>query len=121
VLTHDDAQNFHFAPIANVRDVRTAHEFSRDHLQPDFHAKYIFSKDKIKSLPYAPVSHPFVERLIGTIRREYLDRVFFWTAVDLAQAEGIRGLLQRVSRPPLARWHDPRAMRRRILSCSCLA
>ena len=32
---------------------------------------------------YAPVSHPFVERLIGTIRREYLDRTFFWNAVDL--------------------------------------
>ena len=27
--------------------------------------------------------HPFVERLIGTIRREYLDRILFWTAVDL--------------------------------------
>jgi hypothetical protein len=31
------------------------------------------------------VSHPFVERLTGTIRREYLDRVFFWNAVDLAR------------------------------------
>ncbi len=31
----------------------------------------------------APLSHPFVERLIGTIRRECLDRTFFWTAVDL--------------------------------------
>jgi transposase InsO family protein len=41
--------------------------------------------DEIKSVPYAPVSHPFVERLIGTIRREYLDRMFFWNAVDLAQ------------------------------------
>jgi|ERR1035437_718220 transposase InsO family protein len=28
-------------------------------------------------------SHPFIERLIGTIRREYLDRLFFWTADDL--------------------------------------
>jgi transposase InsO family protein len=26
---------------------------------------------------------PFVERLIGTIRREYLDVALFWTAVDL--------------------------------------
>jgi len=41
--------------------------------------------EEIKSAPYAPVSHPFVERLIGTIRREYLDRVFFWNAVDLAR------------------------------------
>ena len=41
--------------------------------------------EELKSVPYAPVSHPFVERLIGTIRREYLDRVFFWNAVDLAR------------------------------------
>ena len=39
----------------------------------------------MKSVPYAPVSHPFVERLIGTIRREYLGRVFFWNAVDLSR------------------------------------
>jgi putative transposase len=30
-----------------------------------------------------PASHPYVERLIGTIRCEYLDRVFFWNAADL--------------------------------------
>src|SRR5450755_2452134 len=41
--------------------------------------------DEVKSVPFAPVSHPFVERLIGTIRHEYLDRVFFWNAVDLAR------------------------------------
>ena len=34
-------------------------------------------------VPYVPLSHPFVERLIGTIRRECLDRTLFWTAVDL--------------------------------------
>jgi putative transposase len=44
--------------------------------------------DEIKSVPYAPVSHPFVERLIGTIRREFLDCVFFWNAVDLARKLG---------------------------------
>ena len=38
---------------------------------------------EIKTVPYVPISHPFVERLIGTIRREYLDRTLFWTAVDL--------------------------------------
>ena len=37
---------------------------------------------EIKSVPYAPVSHPFVERLIGTIRREVLDQLFFWNALD---------------------------------------
>ena len=44
--------------------------------------------DEIKSVPYTPISHPFVERLIGTIRREYLDRVFFWNAVDLVRKLG---------------------------------
>jgi hypothetical protein len=29
------------------------------------------------------MSHPFVERLIGTIRREYLDQLPFWSAPDL--------------------------------------
>lgn len=38
---------------------------------------------EIKTVPYAPLSHPFVERLIGTIRRECLDRTIFWTAADL--------------------------------------
>lgn len=38
---------------------------------------------EIKSVPYTPVSHPFVERLIGTIRREYLDQTFFWNSADL--------------------------------------
>jgi transposase InsO family protein len=39
--------------------------------------------EAIKSVPYVPLSHPFVERLIGTIRRECLDRTLFWTAADL--------------------------------------
>src|SRR5215510_73249 len=38
---------------------------------------------EIKTVPYVPLSHPFVERLIGTIRRECLDQLLFWTAVDL--------------------------------------
>jgi putative transposase len=37
----------------------------------------------IKSIPYTPRSHPFIERLIGTIRREFLDHTLFWNAVDL--------------------------------------
>jgi putative transposase len=39
----------------------------------------------IKTVPYVPLSHPFVERLIGTTRREYLDRTLLWTAADLEQ------------------------------------
>ena len=44
--------------------------------------------DEIKSVPYVSPSHPFVERLIGTIRREYLDRVFFWNSIDLIRKFG---------------------------------
>jgi putative transposase len=40
---------------------------------------------EIKTVPSVPLSHPFVERLIGTIRREYLDQTLFWTAADLEE------------------------------------
>lgn len=43
----------------------------------------IYGIEAIKSVPYTPVSHPFVERVIGTIRREYLDKTFFWNEHDL--------------------------------------
>jgi transposase InsO family protein len=38
---------------------------------------------QIKTVPYVPLSHPFVERLIGSVRREFLDRTLFWTTTDL--------------------------------------
>ena len=42
---------------------------------------------EIKTVPYmylyVLLPHPFVERLIGTVRREYLDRTLFWTTADL--------------------------------------
>src|SRR5262245_43007192 len=40
---------------------------------------------EIKTVPYVPLSHPFVERLIGTIRREHLDQTLFWTGADLEE------------------------------------
>jgi putative transposase len=43
----------------------------------------ILDVSEIKTVPYVPVSHPFIERLIGTIRRECLDRSLFWTTADL--------------------------------------
>jgi putative transposase len=43
----------------------------------------ILDVTEIKTVPYVPLSHPFVERLIGTIRRECRDRTLFWTAADL--------------------------------------
>jgi hypothetical protein len=39
--------------------------------------------DEIKTVPYTPQSHPFIERLIGTIRREFLDHTLFWNEADL--------------------------------------
>ena len=38
---------------------------------------------EVKSVPYVPLSHPFVERLIGTRRRECVDQLLFWSASDL--------------------------------------
>ena len=43
----------------------------------------ILEVEEIKSVPYVPTSHPFIERLIGTIRRDYLDHTFFWNSIDL--------------------------------------
>ena len=43
----------------------------------------ILEIDEIKTVPNVPLSHPFVERVIGTMRREFLDQVLFWNAYDL--------------------------------------
>ena len=43
----------------------------------------ILDIEAIKSVPYTPTSHPFVERLIGTARREFLDQTLFWNSLDL--------------------------------------
>jgi hypothetical protein len=34
-------------------------------------------------VPHVPLSRPFVERVIGTMRREFLDQVLLWNACDL--------------------------------------
>lgn len=39
--------------------------------------------DEIKTVPETPWSRPFIERVIGTIRREYLDGTLFWGEMDL--------------------------------------
>ena len=38
---------------------------------------------EVKSVPYVPLSHPFVERLVGSVRREFTDHTPFWNARDL--------------------------------------
>jgi transposase InsO family protein len=43
----------------------------------------VLEVNEIKTVPGVPLSHPFVERLIGTIRRECLDQTLFWTTADL--------------------------------------
>jgi putative transposase len=48
----------------------------------------ILEVTEIKTVPYVPLSHPFVERLIGTIRRECLDLMLFWTRDDLESKLG---------------------------------
>jgi putative transposase len=45
----------------------------------------ILQVTEIKTVPDVPLSHPFVERLIGTVRREFLDRTLFWTSADLEE------------------------------------
>ncbi|MFT5451419.1 MAG: putative transposase [Enterobacterales bacterium] len=44
---------------------------------------HILEIEEIKSIPFTPISHPYVERIIGTIRRECLDQTLFWNEVDL--------------------------------------
>ncbi len=44
----------------------------------------IMEIDEIKSVPGVPTSPPFVERVIGLCRQEFLDQVLFWNADDLA-------------------------------------
>src|SRR5215813_11010294 len=42
----------------------------------------VLDVNEIKTVPYVPLSHPFIERLLGTVRRECLDWSLFWTATD---------------------------------------
>ena len=39
--------------------------------------------DEIKTVPFTPISHPFVERAIGIIREDFLNHILFWNTNDL--------------------------------------
>jgi transposase InsO family protein len=75
---------------AAIHGQRVPQHLSTDH-DPLFEAHRwranlrILDIDEIKTVPQVPLSHPFVERLIGTVRREFLDQVLFWNARDLAR------------------------------------
>ena len=45
----------------------------------------ILEVERVQTVPQVPWSHPFIERLVATLCREYLDRLFFWTADDLGR------------------------------------
>src|SRR5436309_12672160 len=57
----------------------------------------VLSVEQIKTVAYVPLSHPFVERLIGTIRRECLDQALFWTGADLERRFQIVSLAETLS------------------------
>ena len=77
--------------------------------------------EEIKSVPSAPVSHPFVERLVGTIRGDTLIGYFFgtpWTwrascTITKCITTRIEFIVRSAARPP--------RYARRILSCSSLS
>jgi putative transposase len=48
----------------------------------------ILQVEEINTVAYMPLSHPFVERLIGAIRRKCLDLMPFWTRQDLESKLG---------------------------------
>ena len=69
----------------------------------------ILQVEAIQTVPYAPVSHPFIERLISTLRREYLDWVLFWSQRGLEQKlEVFKNLLQSAPCPPGIGWQNTR-------------
>jgi len=43
----------------------------------------ILEIEELKSVPGIPTSHPFVERVIGSVRREHLDHTLFFNKRDL--------------------------------------
>jgi putative transposase len=73
---------------AITNDPALPHRLSTDH-DPLFEYRQwkanlrILDVAEVKTVPYVPLSHPFVERLVGTVRRELLDQIPFWHARDL--------------------------------------
>jgi putative transposase len=62
----------------------------------------ILEIQEIKSFPYVPLSCPFLERLIGTIRREFLNQIHFRDTSDLDQRWRIVATITNAHRVPTA-------------------
>jgi hypothetical protein len=50
----------------------------------------ILDVTEAKTVPHVPLSHPFVERVIGTVRRELPDQVPFWSGRQRMQPVAVR-------------------------------
>jgi hypothetical protein len=46
-------------------------------------ARAVIAENLLLKQQLIPMSHPIVERLIGSVRRELLDQTFFWTVTDM--------------------------------------
>ena len=89
-VQHGDVDGANLCRMFNeaIRGQGTPRHLSTDH-DPLFEAHRwqanlrVLEIDEIKTVPHVPMSHPFAERLSGTVRREFLDHVLFWNARDL--------------------------------------
>ena len=62
---------------------------------------------EIKTVPYVPLSHPFVERLIGTVKARVSGPRIFVERLGLgAQTERVQGLLQQATELALSQPAD---------------
>jgi putative transposase len=74
--------------FANILGTLCPKRLSHDH-DPIFRSiewkrlMAVLEIEEVWTVPFVPLSHCYVERLIGTIRRELLDRTFFWNTRDL--------------------------------------
>jgi putative transposase len=69
---------------------------------------------EVKTVPYVPLSHPFVERLIGTIRKEYPDRIVLDARRSRRQAARVPELLQHASHAYFTGGTNARSGRERV-------
>ena len=82
---HGDVDGAHLCRMFNeaIHGQGTPRHLGTDH-DPLFEAHRwqatlrVLEIDELKTVPHVPMSHPFVERLIGRLRREFLDHVLFW-------------------------------------------